>query len=535
MIKNAIVVMFDSLQHNYLGCYGNEWIKTPNMDRLAREGVLFENCYIEGLPTVPCRRAMHTGRYTLPKSGWVPLTMEDTMISDLCWGRPIDTALIFDCPMYRQPKFGYTRGFDKVYFTHGHEMDNYFYGKDPLYHFDPKDFVNKHVWDGAKKQLGQATIDGQLEEMIDYLKQMQYWHTEEDRFVAKTMKKAVEYLEQVDRNKQFFLWVDSFDPHEPWSPPSVYMDFPCPYDPDYKGKEDFLPFMGDCKGMYDDERDLVHIRALYAELVTLCDKWFGWFLDNVRRLGLEENTLLLMVSDHGEPLGYGEHGHGIMRKVRPWPYEELVHAPMLMRGPGIPAGKRIKGFVQSVDVAPTVCDWLGIGVHPTMQGKSMLPLAKGEVDKLRDFAIAGYYKAGWAIYTEDWSYVHWPLNDKGTMAWVEDTHEQLTSRYAELGDVKGMASISADALASDKGKAQKDDRLGGSSDELKRHQAAATLDGEAQWTCTPGAAYVTPEEDELYDRKNDKFQLKNVIKDHPEVAQKLLMQLRDYMDELANS
>ena len=72
MPNNAIVIMFDSLQFNYVGCYGNDWIKTPNMDRLAREGVLFENAYTEGLPTVPCRRAMHTGRYTLPiPAGWV--------------------------------------------------------------------------------------------------------------------------------------------------------------------------------------------------------------------------------------------------------------------------------------------------------------------------------------------------------------------------------------------------------------------------------------------------------------------------------
>ena len=83
MLKNAIVVMFDSLQFNYLGCYGNTWIKTPNFDRLAREGVLFENAYTEGLPTVPCRRAMHTGRFTLPVSGWVGLSSKDTTIADL--------------------------------------------------------------------------------------------------------------------------------------------------------------------------------------------------------------------------------------------------------------------------------------------------------------------------------------------------------------------------------------------------------------------------------------------------------------------
>ena len=104
--RNAIVMMFDTLSAKYIGCYGNDWIKTPNIDRLAKEGALFENWYTEGLPTIPCRRAMLTGRFTLPVSGWVPLSMEDTTIADLCWGRSIDTALIFDCPMYRLPKFG---------------------------------------------------------------------------------------------------------------------------------------------------------------------------------------------------------------------------------------------------------------------------------------------------------------------------------------------------------------------------------------------------------------------------------------------
>ena len=210
-MNNAIVVMFDSLQFNYLGCYGNTWIKTPNFDRFAREGVLFENCYIEGLPTVPCRRAMHTGRYTLPKAGWVALNREDTTIADLCWGRPIDTALVLDCPMYRLPKFGYTRGFDKVWFTHGHEADQGFYSQDPLIHFKVEDFIEDHISEQADAILGEKVMFIQEEEINSYLKQCQYWKSDEDRYVARTMKKAVEYLEQVDRNKQFFLWVDSFE------------------------------------------------------------------------------------------------------------------------------------------------------------------------------------------------------------------------------------------------------------------------------------------------------------------------------------
>jgi alkylation response protein AidB-like acyl-CoA dehydrogenase len=67
---------------------------------------------------------------------------------------------------------------------------------------------------------------------------------------------------------------------------------------------------------------------LYAEKVTVTDRWLGYLMDKVRDLGMEENTLFLLVSDHGEPMGDGEHGHGIMRKCRPWPYEELAHGDL---------------------------------------------------------------------------------------------------------------------------------------------------------------------------------------------------------------
>ena len=530
MIKNAIVVMFDSLQFNYLGCYGNEWIKTPNMDRLAREGVLFENCYTESLPTVPCRRSMHTGRYSLPFSGWSPLNMEDTTIADLCWGRPIDTALIFDCPMYRQPKFGYTRGFDKVWFTHGHEMDHYFYETDSLIHLDPNDYISDSVREGAARQFGQGIIDAQIDEITSYLKQRQYWKSEEDRYVVKTMKKAVEYLEQVDRNKQFYLWIDSFDPHEPWDPPSVYLKQPCPYDPEWSGKQDFMPFVGDVEGLYSDEI-LHHIRMLYAELVTLCDKWLGYLMDAVRRLGFEENTLLYMVSDHGEPLGKGADGHGIMRKVRPWPYEELAHTPMIMRFPGCEAGKRVKAFVQSCDVAPTVCDWLGIGVHPSMDGKSLLPLAMGEVDSIRDYALAGYYGASWSIVTEKWSYIHWAKNDRNGMSFTQNFIDEVSksSAYLTAGGGKGgerfMENVPKDTL-------EAKDVTPDSSTAYARHKAAATTDGEAQWTCTPGSTMSVPEIDELYDRTVDPFQLNNVITQYPGIAEDMYNRLMEIMDEL---
>ena len=215
-------------------------------------------------------------------------------------------------------------------------------------------------------------------------------------------------------------------------------------------------------------------------------------------------------------MGNGEHGHGIMRKIRPWPYEELAHAPMFLRAPGIAPGQRIKAFVQSVDVAPTVCDWLGIGVHPDMQGKSLLPLVRGEVEKVHDFAIAGFYKYSWSIITEEWSYIHWLHKGDTTLS---------ESRYGMYGkgtsEAAGTVAVADPVLSKPK-----------ISKELENYLNGTTMDGEAQWTCTPGSVAEVPAIDELYNRAEDPFQLHNVISEHPDIAKKLLSTLKTYMQDL---
>ena len=208
--------------------------------------------------------------------------------------------------------------------------------------------------------------------------------------------------------------------------------------------------------------------------------------------------MIIITSDHGQPMGKGEHGHGIMRKCRPWPYEELVHVPLLMHIPGVEGGKRIKGFVQNVDLAPTMLDVLGLSgegmdsgygfpVFGTedMQGQSLLPLIRGEVDKLRDFAIAGYYGMSWSIITEDYSYIHWILKDA--------SHLDYTS-------------------ADNPGKEK--------------------MENEAMWSCTAGAKQEVPDSDELYDRRTDPFQLHNIIEEQPDKAAELLRMLKLHIGEL---
>ncbi len=500
-IKNVVMIMMDTLQFNYLGCYGNTTVKTPNLDRLARKSVLFENAYSEGLPTIPVRRALMTGRFTLPYGGWEPLDSEDTTITDILWGKNMQTALVYDTAPMRLAKFGYSRGFDYVDFCPGQELDHTTFADLPLDPaLKPEDFTSSSmVWDKDGN-----LIDEDSEQLLDeigcFLKQQQHRRTDADNYVARVIKRADYWLkERRDKERPFFLWLDSFDPHEPWDPPSVWKGEPCPYDPDYDGNPIMLAPWTPVKGRIT-ERECEHIRALYMEKITLVDKWVGKILDSIQEQGLMDETLIVAMSDHGQPMGEGKHGHGIMRKSRPWPYEELVHVPLMIHAPGIEGGQRIKGFVQNVDVTATIMDAMGqldtesgVSDHgmntfgaEDFQGISLLPMMQGKVDSIRDFAIAGYYGMSWSIITEDYSYVHWLVSE----------------------DEKDKA-----------------DCVEGADKEMN----------EDMWTCTAGAKVEMPAHNELYDRRKDPFQLNNIAKDHPEKAEELLQQLKLFVGELRTS
>lgn len=516
MKKNVIFIMADSWQFNYTGCYGNDWIKTPNIDRLAKEGTLFENAYAEGLPTIPCRRAMMTGRYTLPVKGWGPLEMDDTTVADMLWGRDINTCLIYDSAPMQMPKYGYSRGFNQVIFRRGHELDHTFHSGNKLLHLNVEDYIKECNLDDVNPEQ-KAINELVLNEIREFLKLRQYWKSDEDSYIGVLAKTAINWLEKVDKTHPFLLWFDSFDPHEPWDPPSVWDPaLKCPYDPDYKGKDYFIPILGMVDDWYTDE-EAHHIRMLYAEKITLVDKWIGKILDKVRDLGLWEDTMIIFCSDHGEPLGKGEHGHGIMRKCRPWPYEELAHIPLIVRVPGVGEGERVSSFAQSVDITPTIMDYLDVGGDvltsslqelrapgtERIQGHSLIPLCSGEKEKVRDFAIAGYFGMSWSIIRDDYSFIHWVRGFEETA-----NMENVGKGYDGSGIVAG--AIEKEFRAEFEDRAEK----------------------EGMWTCTLGGKVQVPADDELYDRKTDPFQLNNIADKQPDKAEELFRQLRQYMIEL---
>ncbi|MFC1735677.1 sulfatase [Candidatus Hydrogenedentota bacterium] len=407
---NVFVFLADSLRPDYMGCYGNDWIKTPNMDAFAKRSTMFTRAYSEGMPTLPARTAMFTGRYTFPFSGWQKLDTTYTTLAELLWKEEMTSAMITDVHHLHKPGMGYERGFDFVHFIRGQEGDPFI--KDgPLRvpvedHFKEVEIPEEQIkmYPGATK----LSVENFRNQLVQYLRNSAHFEKEEDFFAAQVVTSAMNWVDAQKRRDNLFMWIDCFDPHEPWDPPANYIDLYADRNPGYTGKHLIHPVPMPVEGYLTPEEE-ADIRNLYAAEITYVDTWFGKFIAKLEEHGLMENSMIILLSDHGEPLGSGIHGHGIIRKARSWPYEDLARIPCIIY---IPENKKVDvtpAFAETCDVFPTIMDFLGLECPDYVHGQNLLPIIKGEKDSVRDFAVAAFHKASWKIRDDRWSFIlFWP-------------------------------------------------------------------------------------------------------------------------------
>jgi arylsulfatase A-like enzyme len=424
---NVIVVVCNSVHLGFLGTYGNAWIETPNLDRLAAEGTVFEHHFPENLTTLPTRRSWWTGRYGFAQAdlGWTPLGPDEAILPDLLWDKGVRTALISDVPLLREVGLGYGRGFDEVIWIRGQ-------GYDPL--VPPLDPRVKHVRLDQEPGLRLPAADDP-----EYTVWKKRWEQllrnravlnadrEENTGVARTVTAAIDWLERRGNEPDpFLLWLDIFSPHGPWDIPQPYRDQYVTVEPDEfeageegdlvedeEDEDDEEIDIEDVAALIDvpagavgdvlSEAELFRLRRTYAGSVTLVDTWLGKLFDSLRQMGRMDDTLVVFTSDQGEPLGE----HGFVRRFRPWLYEELIHTPLIVRLPkGQRGGIRHQALVQTVDLLPTIVSALGLppldyGEMPP-HGHDLLPLIRGEQTKVRDYACMGMDVAEFAIRTHLW-------------------------------------------------------------------------------------------------------------------------------------
>ncbi len=217
----------------------------------------------------------------------------------------------------------------------------------------------------------------------------------------RTFEQAAEWVRRnQDQTRPFLLWVETFDPHEPWTPPA---EFDVYGDPAYRGKEYILPPGGPAAAHFTPE-EMRRIRSLYAGEVSYVDDMAGRFLQVLRDCDRYEDSLIFLLSDHGHPLA--EHGKFLKGPDRM--YSELLKVPFGFKLPGgRAAGTRTPALAQFPDVLPTLLDAAGLaGDLPGLQGRSLMPLVRGEAEQIRSATISGYHHgADRCIRDQKWSLV----------------------------------------------------------------------------------------------------------------------------------
>ncbi len=350
---NVIMIVTDTLRRDCLPCYGNADVRTPNLDRFAETAFVFEDCYAASFPTVPARADLMTGRYTFAYLPWGPLPQEEITLAGQLSAAGYRTAMIADTPFLARRGYGQDRGFHEFIYVRGQ------------LHGTERDY--------RQRQRNVSEIEGYC--------------------APKTFVEAANWLER-HHEEPFFLYVDTWDPHEPWDPPAYYVK---PHLPDYAG-EVIAPTYYDYAADGVSERDLAIARACYMGEIAMVDHWFGYLMERVRVLNLLNDTAIIFVSDHG--FYFGEHGLFGKRRFR-WPdgsgfdegfakgytvhqrqvhrsplHNELTQVPLLMRLPG-EAGGRIAGLLSLPDLMPTVLELLEVPIPARTQAKSALPLLDG--------------------------------------------------------------------------------------------------------------------------------------------------------------
>ncbi len=384
-----------------MGCYGNKTIHTPNMDEFASEGAVFDSAYPESLPTIPARRALHTGRRAYPFNhyeplkwdivylpGWQPMdNNEDTLAENLVKAGYY-TGFVTDTFPYFAPGMNFTRGFWQWEYIRGQQQDKW---RSPA--TISSEELAKYGTEGAGGGFPKNKV-------LRHLANTSHVHSEEDTTTARTFRWAMDFIEDNRKAQPFYLMVDCFKPHEPWEAPSPYFEMYAP--PNYTGKTNLFVSYGPA-GNQMDEKVLSGITAHYSGLVTMLDTWFGYFIEKLKRLGLWENSLIVFLSDHGT--NFADNPERVVGKPSYALYPGVMHIPLMIHFPkGEGSSQRFGELVYNTDVTATLYECAGINVHSqiTVDGESLYSLVRDSKWINRQYLTSRYGDTVWYRDKNHW-------------------------------------------------------------------------------------------------------------------------------------
>lgn len=410
---NLLIITSDQHNKGMLGCYGNQYVKTPNLDQLAQEGVVFENAYCNSPLCVPSRASMATGNYASRNGYW-------------------DNAYAYggECPSWgtrlNEQEYPVTT-IGKLHFLNDSPKTGFKDQRIPIH-------IKNGVGDiyGAIRDKEVTRL--QFREAINDAGEGESDYIAYDKAIA---KQAADYLknEATKFENPFTLYVSFVTPHFPLIVPKEYLDLypdknsikkPVQFE---KENWPHHPLIDDYRrycGTEDIDEDTAYkaLRTYYA-LCTFMDEQVGTVLDALKKSGLADNTRIIYSSDHGDTMGE----HGIYFKSTM--YEGSNGVPLIISGPDLPKNTKNKTNVSLVDIYPSVVECVGLDGNSKdkeLPGSSLWKYAQGEEDLNRvvfsEYYSFGMYTASFMLRKGTYKYIHY-VNERPQLFNLEEDPDEL--------------------------------------------------------------------------------------------------------------
>ncbi|HEX7760717.1 MAG TPA: sulfatase [Caulobacteraceae bacterium] len=403
--KNAIVILLDSLNRHMLGAYGGTEFETPNLDRFSAGATRFTRHYTGSLPCMPARHDILCGALDFLWRAWGSVEIWEDAITYELRKAGVVSQLISDHPhLFEAGGENYHCDFKAWSYERGHEGDAWKTRPDPS-------------WAGAPG-LGRGHMP--------YDDSRGWFRGEADFPGPRTMAAAAQWLDDnAGHHDRFFLFVDEFDPHEPFDTPEPWAS---KYDPEWEGPHLIWPpyMQGAIEKGVITQRQARQLRASYGGKLSMIDHWLGKVLDAIERNGLAEDTVVILCTDHGHYLGekdiWGKPGVPI--------YQTLGHIPLMIRWPGVEPGV-CDALTTSVDVHATLMDLFGVTQRQRTHGQSLVPLLRGEAARVRDWVLTGVWGREVHLVTERWKYARGPVGANAPLSMLSNRWSTMPTHVVD--------------------------------------------------------------------------------------------------------
>jgi arylsulfatase A-like enzyme len=440
---NILFVTADHLRYDTLGHTGDPVIQTPAIDRLAKEGVRFEQLFVQNPVCQPSRATMMTGRYPrhhgvrwngnrldenettlvefLKRQGYTTASIGKHHIAQERFRAALD---VVDAEAIRrnwreQPDGDYTvhdpNPFETYVRARGYE------------------YVTGYALPDFRKRLGAVPSDLPEDCHLD----------------AYVGMKARQYLESADKSTPFFLWLGFYGPHHPYVPSGRFAHMYDPaHVPPFRRAEGDIAAKPPEYQLYIETPDHKYrgfpstskqtfreMKAAYYGMVSQLDWQLGLTLDVLDARGLAENTIVVFTSDHGEFLG----DHGIPAKA-PFLLDCMLHVPCIVRAPGALEGASFPQLAESVDLFPTIARLTGLEPPEWVQGRDLCPSIRGQGSRDDAPQTAIYAEAvdKRCIRSAEWKYIHYPGKPYGELYHLTEDPHELDNLYHQETDIRNV-------------------------------------------------------------------------------------------------